>query len=125
MIGPHQSIIRFLMSTGHGATPWVTIRRLDRSYLARLASGSRSSRVNMVGTNCACVTLCRSTSAGSNFSITTTVAPPRCGDMDHRQPHFPGTGNPVCRDYRRCPRVTERGVRQLFPHPLGTFGGAG
>jgi hypothetical protein len=87
MIGPHQSIIRFLMSTGHGAAPWVTIRRLDRSYLARSVSGSRSSRVNMVGTNCACVTLCRSISArqcaGSNFSITTTVAPPRCSDMDH------------------------------------------
>jgi hypothetical protein len=43
-------------------------------------------RMNIVGTNCAWVTPCRSITSrhwrGSNRSITTTVAPSRCIDME-------------------------------------------
>ena len=86
-IGPHQSIICFLISTGHGAAACITRSRLDRSYEVRMDSGSFSIRVNMTGTNCPCVTRWRWMASrqpsGSNFSNTTVVMPPACTVIDH------------------------------------------
>ena len=49
MIGPHQSIICFLISTGHGAAACITRCRLDTSYDLRTFSGSFSILVNITG----------------------------------------------------------------------------
>ena len=79
MIGPHQSIICFLISTGHGAAACIARFRLDRSYEPRTASGSFSIRVNITGTNWPWVTRCRWIASrqpsASNFSSTTVVMP--------------------------------------------------
>src|ERR1700749_3552850 len=87
MIGPHQSIIDFLISTGHGAAACMIRSRQLMSYELRVASGSFSIRVNITGTNCACVTLCRlmvtKQPSGSNFSRTTVGMPPACTVIDH------------------------------------------
>jgi hypothetical protein len=87
MIGPHQSIICFLISTGHGAAACITRRRLPRSYELRTLSGSFSMRVNIAGTNWPCVTRWRWMTSrqpsASNFSMTTVVMPPACALIDH------------------------------------------
>ncbi len=71
-MGPNQSIIWCLTSTGQGAAAWITHRRLETSYLLRTASGSLSIRTNIVGTNWAWVTrwvsISRSTVSASNFA---------------------------------------------------------
>ena len=51
MTGPNHSIICRLTSTGQGAALCATARRLLTSYRRRTSSGSRSSRMNIVGTN--------------------------------------------------------------------------
>ena len=87
MIGPHQSIICFLISTGHGAAACITRFRLDRSYESRIFSGSFSIRTNITGTNCAWVirwrSMASSVPSASNFSSTTVVTPPSWALIDH------------------------------------------
>ncbi len=87
MIGPHHSIMRCLISTGHGAAAWIAICSDDTSYFARTASGSFSMRTNIVGTNCACVTPYLSIAArqpsGSKFSSTMFVPPKRFTAMQN------------------------------------------
>jgi hypothetical protein len=43
-------------STEHGAAAWIATCCDDRSYLARVSSGSFSMRTNIVGTHWLCVT---------------------------------------------------------------------
>ena len=65
--------------TGHGAAAWMTHSSDDTSYLALVSSGSLSMRTKCVGTHWLSVILYvsirRSASSGSNFSIITTVPP--------------------------------------------------
>ena len=81
MTGPNHSIICRLTSTGQGAALCATARRLLMSYRRRTASGSRSSLMNMVGTNWTWVTRYRSiafsVSSASNFGSRATVPPCR------------------------------------------------
>src|SRR5262245_29066155 len=81
MIGPTHSIIASFTGIGHGAAAWTMFSRLDRSYLARVSSGSLSIRLNIVGTTWVWVMPNRSTHArnpsGSNRSIMIVVAPRR------------------------------------------------
>jgi hypothetical protein len=69
------------MSTGHGAAAWIASCSDEMSYFSRTSSGSFSMRTNMVGTNCACVTLyfsiACSNDSGSKRSRMTLVAPMR------------------------------------------------
>ena len=82
MTGPHQLIICCFTGTGQGAAAWTATCSDETSYRARSSSGSLSMRTNMVGTNWPKVTWCssirRSVSAGSKWSMTTTVPPARC-----------------------------------------------
>ena len=88
-MGPHQSIICFFMSTGHGAAACMTRCRLDTSYESRTSAGSFNIRVNITGTNCPWVTRCfwmaSNAPSGSNFSSTTVVMPPAWVCIDHTE----------------------------------------
>src|ERR1700727_652459 len=87
MIEPHQSIICFLICTGHGAAACITRLRLDRSYESRTLSGNFSIRTNMAGTNWPWVTRWRWIASrvrcASNFSMTTVVMPADWIVIDH------------------------------------------
>ena len=82
-IGPHQSIIARLTSTGHGAAAWIgDPQAATRRSASRTSSGSLSIRTNIVGTHWLCVTryrsIAQSASRRRTGSISTTV-PPRPG----------------------------------------------
>ena len=99
MIGPHQSIIWRLASTGQGAAACSTAASDDTSWASRCWSGSLSIRTNMVGTTWVWVTEKRSTaarnSAASKRSVTTAVHPMLCAAMVKRSgaPWYSGAGD--------------------------------
>ena len=74
---------RRFTSTGHGAAPWMMKISDETSYCAFTSSGSDSSRWNIVGTMCVCVTRCFSMSASvvsaSHPSISTIGTPIEAG----------------------------------------------
>src|SRR5215218_1768846 len=88
MTGPHQSIICFLMSTGHGAAACTTRCRLDVSYELRTSSGSFSIRTNIAGTNWPLVTryfwMASRADSGSNLDMITVVTPMACALIVHK-----------------------------------------
>ncbi len=79
MTGPSHSIMRRLISAGHGAALWITDRSELVSYPRRTSVGRASSRRNWVGTVWVWVTRCRSMSrsdsSGSQWSMSTTGWP--------------------------------------------------